>query len=205
LLKIIEAWAGDERIGDISRRAVKVWYRKMAERTPAYAAATVRVLRIVLHFAKDEGYQVADLARMRLHVAGGKGEPWGDWEISAYLDEARRQSMALALMLGVCLGQREGDVLRLPRSGKPYKARYFARIHREICQGAGIPDSRWFMHLRHTAATRLGEAGCSDELIRAVTGHKSRGVVARYVRPTDTMARAAIAKLQDHRGKRTED
>ena len=226
----------------------------MAERTPAYAAATVRVLRIVLHFAKDEGYQVADLARMRLHVAGGKGEPWEDWEISAYLDEARRrgrQSMALALMLGVCLGQREGDVLRLGRSaydpvtgtvtlrqsktgralavpvlpelereiavtpargtifvvseksGKPYKARYFARIHREICQGAGIPDSRWFMHLRHTAATRLGEAGCSDELIRAVTGHKSRGVVARYVRPTDTMARAAIAKLQDHRGKRT--
>ena len=148
--------------------------------------------------------------------------------------------MALALMLGVALGQREGDVLRRPRSaydpvagtvilrqhgkplavpalpelrreialtpargtifvvseksGKPYKGYYFAGMHRRICRAAGISDERRFMHLRHTAATRLG-----DDLIRAITDHQSRGVVARYVRPTDTMARAAIAKLQDHR------
>lgn len=250
--KRIEAWASGEIVGAVTRRAVKVWYRAMAERAPAYAAATVRVLRIVLHFARDEGYGIANLDRLRLHTAIGDGEPWEDWEISAYLDEAKRQgrqSLALALMLGVCLGQREGDVLQLPRSaydaaagtitlrqhktgtplavpvlpelrreialtpargtifvvseksGCPYKARYFARIHRDICRAAGIPDKRWFMHLRHTAATRLGEAGCGDDLIRAVTGHKSRGVVARYVKPNDTMARAAIERLREHRGR----
>jgi integrase len=55
------------------------------------------------------------------------------------------------------------------------------------------------MHLRHTAAIRLGNAGCSDDLIRAVTGHADRCGVARYVKPTGTMAKAAIAKLLEHR------
>jgi len=55
------------------------------------------------------------------------------------------------------------------------------------------------MLLRHTAATRLGEAGCSDDLIRAVTGHADRSVVARYVRPNATMAQAAMVKSLEHR------
>ena len=55
------------------------------------------------------------------------------------------------------------------------------------------------MHTRHTAATRLGEAGCSDEHIRAVTGHASREVVGRYVQPNATTARAAIATLTRNR------
>lgn len=248
----LELWAGDKRVEAITRKAVKAWYREMASRAPAFAAATIRVLRVVLHFAKDEGYAIASLDKLRLHTAGGDGEPWQDYEVSAYVDEAKRQgrgSMALALMLGVGLGQREGDILRLPRaahdrsdgtiflrqrktgrvikvpvlpellreidtapklgtifvvsekSGKPYGVDHFRHTHRRICRAAGIPDERKFMHLRHTAATRLGEAGCSDDLIRAVTGHKDRGVVGRYVTPNDTMARAAITKLIEHRRK----
>jgi len=34
----------------------------------------------------------------------------------------------------------------------------------------------------------LGEAGCTDEEIRAITGHADRAVVARYVRPNTAMA-----------------
>jgi len=64
-------------------------------------------------------FKIADLGQLRLHTPGGNSEPWEAWEISAYADEAirmGRRSKALALMLGVCLGQREGDVIRLPRS-----------------------------------------------------------------------------------------
>jgi integrase len=248
----LELWAGDKPVERITRKAVKAWYREMATRAPAFAAATVRVLRVVLHFAKDEGHEIASLDKLRLHTAGGDGEPWEGYEVSAYVDEATRQgraSMALALMLGVGLGQREGDILRLPRAahdridgtislkqrktgrvikvpvlpellreidtapklgtifvisertGKPYGVDHFRHTHRKICRAAGIPDKRKFMHLRHTAATRLGEAGCSDDLIRAVTGHKDRGTVGRYVTPNDTMARAAITRLIEHRRK----
>ncbi|MDE1968361.1 MAG: tyrosine-type recombinase/integrase [Alphaproteobacteria bacterium] len=152
----------------------------------------------------------------------------------------------------VCLGQREGDIIIMPRSaydpidgsivisqhktgqrvavpvlpelkreiditpkigtilvvseksGRPYKEHHFRHVHRKICRAAGTPDKRKFMDLRHTAATRLGEAGCADDIIRAVTGHKDRTVVARYVRLTGTMARAAINKLLDQRRPKTE-
>lgn len=236
----------------MTRPVVKQWQETLEARAPAFAAAILRVLRIVLKHAKDMGHKVnlEDYAELDLHTAGGNQEPWEDYEISAYLDEAKcqgRQSMALALMLGVCLGQREGDVLALPRSarnpaenvmelrqhktgrrlavpilpelqreidltpklgtifvvseksGKPYKEHHFRHVHRAICRAAGIPDTRKFMDLRHTAATRLGDAGCSDELIRSVTGHLDRRVVGRYVKPDSTMAKAAIEKLMAHR------
>ena len=249
----VEAWCGSEPIEGVTRKAVKVWQEELERRAPAFAAAILRVLRLVINHARDLGYEVADLNKLRLHTAGGNSEPWEDWEISAYLDEARsqgRQSMALAMMLAVCLGQREGDIIRLPRSaydaregkiylrqskttkrlaipalpelrreialtaaagtifviseksGKPYGEHHFRHVHRRICAAAGISDARKFMHLRHTAATRLGAAGCSDEEIRSITGHKSRSVVAAYVKPDSTMAENAIARLKDHR-KRT--
>lgn len=248
----IEAWAGTEPVEAVTRRAVKVWQEELEKRAPAFAAAILRILRIVVNFARDAGYEVADLGKLGLHTAGGNSEPWEDWEISAYLDEARRQgrqSMALAMMLAVCLGQREGDIIRLPRSaydardgkvylrqqktgrrlalpalpelkreialtaaagtifvisersGKPYGEHHFRHVHRQICAAAGISDARKFMHLRHTAATRLGAAGCSDEEIRSITGHKSRSIVAVYVKPDSTMADAAIKRLQDHRSR----
>lgn len=203
--------------------------------------------------AKNMGRRIDldDFHELELQTAGGDSEPWEDYEISAYVDEARSQGrpeMALALMLAVGLGQREGDILRLPRasydglaitltqrktgkalrvpvlpelrreierapklgtifivsekSGKPYGEHHFRHTHRLICRAAGIPDKRKFMHLRHTAATRLGEAGCSDDLIRSITGHEDRGVVSRYVKPNDAMASAAITKLLDHRKRR---
>lgn len=249
----IERWAGPEMVEAITRRAVKVWQGEMEAVAPFYAAATLRVFRVLMKHAKNMGRKVSleDFHELELQTAGGDGEPWEDFEISAYVDEAWQQgrpSMALALMLAVGLGQREGDILCLPRasyvagmmlleqrktgkrlsvpvlpelareieraprlgtifiisekSGKPYGEDHFRHVHRRICRAAGIPDERKFMHLRHTAATRLGAAGCPETLIQAITGHQDRGVLGRYVQPDDTMARAAITKLLDHRKRR---
>lgn len=250
-LERIEDRFGERRPEAITRPVVKVWQEQLEARAPAFAAAILRVLRVAMKHAKNMGHKIdlGDYKELDLHTARGAGAPWEDCEISAYCDEAKRQGrpeMALALMLGVCLGQREGDILALPRSaydpvertislrqhktgttilvpvlpelrreietapvrgtifvvskkGRPYKEHHFRHAHRRICRAAGIPDERQFRLLRHTAATRLGEAGCSDDLIRAVTGHLDRGVVARYVRPNSVMATAAIERLQAHR------
>ena len=250
-LQRIETKWGAYRPEAMSRPVVKAWQETLEERSPAFASAILRVLRIVMVFAKDMGHKIVldEFARLDLYTAIGDGEPWDDWEISAYVDEAKRQgrqSMALALMLGVCLGQREGDVIHLPRSAydemtetvslrqrktgkavsipalkelrreiaiaplvgpqlvvsektkRPYGEDNFRHVHRKICRAAGIEDKRKFMHLRHTAATRLGDAGCSEDLIRSVTGHTSQAI-RRYVRQTSEQARAAITKLEDHR------
>jgi len=84
-------------------------------------------------------------------------------------------------------------------TGRPYQGDNFQATFRRICRAAGLPNERQFRDLRHTMATMLGEAGCTDEEIRAITGHLDRAVVARYVRPNTLMARNAIAKLELHR------
>jgi integrase len=86
-------------------------------------------------------------------------------------------------------------------TGAPYRGDTFQGVFRHIRRAAGLPDDRHFRDLRHTMATMLGEAGCTDEEIRAITGHADRAVVARYVRPNTAMATNAIAKLETHRNK----
>lgn len=48
--------------------------------------------------------------------------------------------------------------------------------------------------LRYTAAAELAALGCSDELIMAVTGHKTSAMVARYAGPARQKSRAKEAQ-----------
>lgn len=48
--------------------------------------------------------------------------------------------------------------------------------------------------LRYTAAAELAALGCSDELIMAVTGHKTSAMVARYAGPARQKSRAVEAQ-----------
>ena len=53
--------------------------------------------------------------------------------------------------------------------------------------------------LRKTAARMLAEAGCSEDEIKAVTGHTTSTMVSYYTRPADKrkQATAAILKLEN--------
>jgi integrase len=58
-----------------------------------------------------------------------------------------------------------------------------------------------FMHLRHTAVTRLYEAGCSIEQIATITGHTLKSVetiIERYLVRTSKVAEAAFRQRLDH-------
>jgi hypothetical protein len=79
---------------------------------------------------------------------------------------------------------------------KPYKEDHFRHCFADIRTAAGLDPDLRFMDLRRTAGTRLGDAGCTLHEIRAITGHLSLQVVARYVRPTTTQAEAAMRKLK---------
>jgi integrase len=57
-----------------------------------------------------------------------------------------------------------------------------------------------FMQLRHTAVTRLAEAGCDTTLISAITGHAQTTVqqlMDRYMVRTAAMARTAFQRRLD--------
>ena len=80
------------------------------------------------------------------------------------------------------------------RTGAPFTAGGFGYWFRRRCDEAGLPHCS--AHgLRKAAATRLANAGCSSDQIRAITGHRSLTEVANYTRAADQrrLARQAMA------------
>ncbi|MDD2868458.1 tyrosine-type recombinase/integrase [Neomegalonema sp.] len=68
--------------------------------------------------------------------------------------------------------------------GKPFTSAGFGNWFRDRCDEAGLPQCS--AHgLRKAAARRLAEAGCSNQQIKAITGHKTDQEVARYTAAAD--------------------
>jgi integrase len=67
------------------------------------------------------------------------------------------------------------------------------RAFRSACEKAGLEDFH-FHDLRHTAATRLGDAGVDTRRIMAILGHRCIQTSARYTHATDEGLRRAMEK-----------
>jgi integrase len=77
--------------------------------------------------------------------------------------------------------------------GAPFTPAGFGNWFRDQCNAAGLPQCS--AHgLRKAAATRLANAGCSKEQIKALTGHRSDSALAPYVRAANQvrLARQAL-------------
>lgn len=78
--------------------------------------------------------------------------------------------------------------------GAPFVSNNFGNWFKRACIVAGLPHCS--AHgLRHSAATRLANAGNSVSEIAAMTGHKSLGQVAHYTKNADQgrLAKRAVA------------
>ena len=77
--------------------------------------------------------------------------------------------------------------------GAPYTPNGFGNWWRDRCNEAGLPHCS-FHGLRKAGATRLANAGCTVDQIKAITGHRSLAEVARYTKAADQqrLARQAI-------------
>lgn len=278
-LELIRRGAGDAPATAIDFARIEALRLNMRA-TPAYANAVVRVLRIVLGRGVKLDWLPKNAAeKPGLHGAEPSGLIWPRPAVDAFViaaDAMGRHSIGTAVMLDEWIGQRQGDVLRLPRSiwkagnlslrqsktgagvslpvglvpvlahrieaaiaaiearrhpvkpaqlivdestGLAYSADRFRHLFAEIrataaesapsfevdylLPGRSLDDplcftvkmtDLWFMHLRHTAVTRLAEAGCEVPLIAAVTGHSPKSVdqiLSRYL--IRTRAQAALA------------
>jgi integrase len=93
----------------------------------------------------------------------------------------------------------------ITKFGAPFTSAGFGNWFREKCDEAGLPQCS--AHgLRKLVATRLANAGCSEEEIKAITGHKSSSEVARYTKASDQkrLAGSAAGKLKCGRAISTE-
>jgi integrase len=80
------------------------------------------------------------------------------------------------------------------RDGKPFTPPGFTNWFRDMCKLAGLPRGLSAHGLRKAACRRLAEAGCSANMIAAVSGHVSLREIQRYTAAADQarMARTAI-------------
>jgi integrase len=240
-------WADDVPARQITSKAVRAWYR-MQRDTKGEATARNRIaaLRRLLAFGKVEGWLTENPAvGLRVKAPRSRSRVWTIAERDAFCTaalEAARPSMALAVMLGWCLGQRpadlrtmawtayDGKTIRIRQAktdeavgipvlpelrtlldaterrstqmvvsentGRPYRESDFQHTFAEIREAAGLPTDLQYRDLRRTLATALGAAGCSEDQIRSITGHRTREVLKVYVRPDDSFAKGAMGKLQ---------
>lgn len=106
-------------------------------------------------------------------------------------------------------GTPRGDALQIVVSettGAAYSEDYFRKLFAEIREAAGLRKELQFNDARRSGATTLGDAGCTEDEIRSITGHRDRKVLNRYVRVSATMADNAIGKLEklhEYREKRS--
>jgi len=96
------------------------------------------------------------------------------------------------------LEQRTGDlsdtVCASERTGRPYDRYAAYKLVARLRKGAGLPQELQLRDLRRTGATEMAEAGCTEDELRSVTGHKGRGVLNTYVRPTRKLAAGGMNK-----------
>jgi hypothetical protein len=130
-LDLIAAEMGEAPVRSVSAKVVKAWYRalktsvatvggkRVARATPAKAAAAIRVLRLLLEFARREKLiQINPASQPGLRDTAVKGRLWSHEAVAAFVaaaDDAGWHSLGTAVMLDEWLGQREGDLLALRR------------------------------------------------------------------------------------------
>lgn len=241
-------WAGDMPVRALTRRAIKEYQRSIEAKRGRHAAHHILMaLSAALSLAVDEGWIETHPGRnLKISLGDGRSVVWAHAQVEKLIQAAElegRPSVALAVMLGWCLGQRPADLLALtwsaydgatitlrqnrtgarlppipvlpslkelldrrPRravqmviseaTGQPYKLDRFQRFFGQLRAKAGLPANLYFADLRRTVATQLGKAGCSEDVIRSITGHRSREVLRRYVRPDGSFSERGIGELK---------
>lgn len=91
-------------------------------------------------------------------------------------------------------GQRDGLVFTA-KNGNPINPRNLLRHFKEIAKRAGLPATFRFHDLRHTALTRMREAGIEAEVIADFAGHEGVDVTLNTYTHTEARMRAAIEKM----------
>jgi enterobacteria phage integrase len=104
-----------------------------------------------------------------------------------------------ALKEELALGPQDHMSLLTTSQGKAFDPVYFGAWMADAIADAGLPDDCVLHGLRKVAARDLADAGCTEEEIKAITGHVTSQMVSHYVKAADKRKRAsaAIHKLEN--------
>lgn len=116
-LGVISKWAGDAPVESLTRRVILDFYRVMSRRAPAYAGAVMRVMRLLLQTGVDNEWIDANPAvKLGIKTQKPRATLWPEGAVERFVELADKMGqggVGTAVLLAVCLGQRQGDILRL--------------------------------------------------------------------------------------------
>lgn len=122
-LKVISEWAGTEQARHISSEMVDDLYAAMKEKIGERRAAyVVQVLRMLYNFAPKPDFAPPGFnpaGQTRLTYKAKKGRLWSRAAVDAFIkaaDDMGYFSIGTAVMMNEWIGQRMGDILRLPET-----------------------------------------------------------------------------------------
>lgn len=158
------------------------------------ATATGRAL-LIFELCLGTAQRIGDVLAMR----------WGDIDGDGLLVRQSKTGAALwvpitpRLQAVLDATPRIGDTICAHgKDGRPLKYSAASQAVRDVRDAIGA--RAYDIHgLRYSATAELAEAGCSDELIASITGHKTTLMIAKYAGPARQRARAKEA--QRMRGK----
>ena len=117
-LRRLEAWGGTHLLAGITPAVVQKLYEALLPKSHAVANARIRVLRLLLTHGRRIG-MVRENAAAKPGLIGQKGRvriysAEEEAALVAAADKLGRPSIGDAVMMGCDLGQRRGDLVRLP-------------------------------------------------------------------------------------------
>lgn len=158
-----------------------------------------------LFSALGENELVKNIVTVALHTGMRRGEifnlQWFDVDFSRRLVQIRESKTnkkrvipineTIETLLGE-LKRKSEYVFPSPKTGG--KLDNIKRSFRRAIESAKIPDF-CFHDLRHTAATRMADAGADAFTLMKILGHSDIRMTARYTHATDTALRRAVTNL----------
>ncbi len=149
----------------------------------------------------QERHPVGSKARLALDLMlwtgqrGGDARLMGPQHVKAKRLHVRQEKTGAVVSLPVLPALAESImatqtgalVFLLSEQGRPFSRKGFGNKFRQWCDEAGLTHCS--AHgLRKAAARRFAEAGCSNQQIKAWTGHTTDSEVSRYTREADQVA-----------------
>jgi integrase len=158
--------------------------------------------------ADELGYQsIGTLALLCYDLCQRPGDMrkmvWGNFDGEVFAFTQEKTETPLTLELSPRLSNRFADIVRgkddeyivkYEATGRPYDMRMYAKVAQHVRTKAKLSSDLQIRDLRRSGATEMGEAGCTEDEIAAVTGHTSRQMLEIYVNPTRKIASRGMQK-----------
>ena len=163
--------------------AREAWPQDMID---AYRAETAGREVLIFELCLGTGQQIGDVLRMRWSDIDGEGIAirQGKTKAKLWIPITRRFKVILEqtprIGLTICAYGPQGKQLSYSSASQDV---------RTVRDAIGV--RAYDIHgLRYAATAELAVAGCSDEVIDAITGHKTTAMIAKYAGPVSQRAHA---------------